>query len=80
MNVGDDNLFLVNDWLKAESVLGFDLSDFVVPELGSGMVKGSEHGFVIGSVEPTDDDNALIHGGACCRGVIESVEVVVSYG
>ena len=73
MNVGDDNLFLVNDWLKAESVLGFDLSNFVVPELGSGMVKGSEYGFVIGSVEPTDDDNAFIKREDGCRGVIETV-------
>lgn len=80
MNMGEDNLFLVNDWLKAEAVLGFNFADFIIPEHGSGMVKGSEHGFVVGSVEPTDDDGAVIHCGAGSRRVIESVKMVVSNG
>lgn len=61
-------------------MLGFDLADFVIPELGSGMVKGRKHGFVIGSVEPTDDDGAVIYRGAGSRGVIETVEMVISHG
>jgi hypothetical protein len=76
----EDNLFLVNDWLEAEAVLGFDLANSVIPELGSGMVKGSKHGFVIGSVEPTDYDGVVIHRGTGSRGVIESVEMVGSHG
>ena len=80
MDVGKNNLVLMNDRLEVEAVLGFGFANHVVPEFGTRVIKGREHGLVRWSVKPADDDRLVVHGWAGSGGVVESVEMIITHG